>query len=238
MQHFPAMLSSKLLWSVPTTPFAENVGAFSCFGPFCILGVASSICVVEQATMNIVSWLSGGHSPQACVTCIACSQSNLADSGGGLQQALIASGGTDGAIVTWILHQGSMLNALLKPQQRDSSFSPREDQGKKQSVKSIRFTGSGSKLLVALYEGSEVVLWDYLKGVVIWQSCLNPTQELTHMAQCPFSKTSLCITNDAGLVYILFVSEAEKERERVQQVEYKISASDSQQFMRCRYVQV
>ena len=223
------MLSSKILWSVPTAPFAENVGAFSCFGPFCILGVSSSICVVEHSSMRVVSWLSGGHSPQSCVTSIACSHSNLAaDSGEGLPQGLIASGGTDGAIVTWILHEGSMLNALLKPQQRDS---PREDQGK-QAVKSICFTGSGSKLLVALYEGSEVVLWDYLKGVTVWQSCLNPSQELTHMVQCSFSNTSLCITNDAGLVYILFVSDTEKEK--VQQVEYKISASDSK-FMRCRF---
>ena len=235
------MQSSKLRWSIPGTPFSENASAFDCVGSFCILGVASSLYVVEQPTMNVVDRLTG-HPPQSSVTCATCCYSNLVGGGGGhgfghSDSILVASGDTQGNVITWILHEGSLLNVLARPKtQRTPREIAKEDQGKgsEKAVRSICWSGSNAKLLVALYEKSEVVVWDHLKGQVAWQSCLNPKQDLTHMVQSSFDNTCLCVTNDQGLVYILYVTEAESEEDKVQQVEYMISASDSK-FMRCRF---
>ena len=60
-----------------------NASAFDCFGPFCVLGVGSSIYVVEQPSMRVVSCLSGGHSPQSTIPFVTCSQSRLSSAAGG-----------------------------------------------------------------------------------------------------------------------------------------------------------
>lgn len=234
------MQSNETVWTIPATPLPGNASAFDCFGPFCVLGVGSSIYVVEQPSMRVVSCLSGGHSPQSTITFVTCSQSRLSSAAGGgeagaTRKAVVASGDDQGYIVTWILHEGIMLNVLSHQSQASRESTPRgDDSGARKSVKSICWSGSDSSLLVSLYHQNDVLVWDYLKGQRIWSSCLNPAREvsLTHMVQCPFDNTCLCVTNDEGLLYILFV--ADSEEEKIHQVEYKISASDSK-FMRCKF---
>ena len=236
----PSMQAKQPKWSIPTAPSPENGTAFDLVGPFCVLGVSSALYVVERPTMKVVSCLSGGHSPQATVTTISCSESRLVQDITQPRKTIVASGDTMGTLVTWVLHESLVLTVLNKPARQESGGSPRDEQAASQAVRGTCWTGSdtSSKLLVALYDGGEVVVWDYLKGQPVWQSCLNPKQNLTHLVQCPFDSTCLCVTNDEGLVYVLYVSDdassAEGASERVRTVEYKISATDSK-FLRCEF---
>jgi len=227
-------MSNELLLGIPSGPFADNFRAIACTGQTCVFGIGSTITVVELSSMQIIATLTGEHSQTSNVTCLNCSQSKLSGAGSSaVCKTVIASGDTQGVVVTWTLQEGSVLNVLPRPRESIIS-SPKEmlrEEGP-QSVQAICWTGYDCKLLVALYGSGQVVIWDYLKGSVLWQTRLNQKEAPSHMVQSPLDRTCLCLTNDAGLLYFLRATDIAAGR--VTQKEYKISASNSK-FMRCRF---
>ena len=157
-------------------------------------------------------------------------------------------------------HPGS---AVTSP---TSTSTPSSPMSQTAPTLALAWTGGfrGRRRLVALYEGSQVVIWDPhghgdptspegkgtgrpRPGTILWQSKLR-CGTLTHMTQCPRDASRICLTSDQGAVCLLHADDlcahhgGSGPQGSHKFSEYKISASaggkgggEAGHFMRCRF---